>query len=122
MERLRERTACSRVVEEVVGPGRDLDGFPCELERGRVLAARRQCEGARAAPVDRRLEVVAGEGLALVRERLGLLGASLLEERTPEQRCGARGVDAEPVRAEALVRGAQQTLRRGRVALEQLDQ
>jgi pyruvate/2-oxoglutarate dehydrogenase complex dihydrolipoamide acyltransferase (E2) component len=46
-----------------------------------MLAAPRERLRAHAAPGDRRLEVVAGERLALVRERFGFAGAILREQR-----------------------------------------
>ena len=72
-----------------------VDGGARELDGGGVLAAPRQRLGAHAAPGDRRLQVVAGERLALVAERLGLGGATLREQRAAEQRRGLRRVDAE---------------------------
>ena len=86
-----------------------------------MLAAPRQRLGAHAAPGDRRLEVVAGERLALVRERFRLGDAILREQRAREQRRGARRVDAEPEIAQSLVGAAQAALGGGRVAFEQLD-
>src|SRR5262249_18547775 len=85
------------------------------------FAAPRERLGPDAAPCDRRLEVVAGERLALPAERLRLRGATQREERLAEQRRGSRRIDAEPALAEALVRGAQRALRGGGVGLEQLD-
>ena len=109
------------MVEERVGGGGDLDRGARELDRGGVLAAPRQRLGAHAAPGDRRLQVVAGERLALVAERFGLVDATLREQRAAEQRRGPRRVDAEPVVAQPVVRAAQAALRGGGVALEQLD-
>ena len=77
--------------------------------------------GADAAPRDRRLQVVAREQLALVRERLGLGGAVLREERAAEQRRRARRVDAEAEIAETLVAGAERALGGERVAFEEID-
>ncbi len=68
-----------------------------KLDGGGVLAAPRQRLGAHAAPGDRRLQVVAGERLALVAERFGLGGPALRQQRAAEQRRGLRRIDAEPV-------------------------
>ena len=82
----------------------------------------RQRLGAHAAPGDRRLEGVAGERLALEADGLGLGDAALREQRAAEQGGGLRGVDAEPLRAEPVVGGAQAALGGDGVAFEQLDQ
>ena len=47
---------------------------------------------------------------------------ALREQRAAEQRGGLRGVDAEPLLAEPVVRAAQTALGGGGVTLEQLDQ
>ena len=60
------------VVEQRVGGGGDGDRGLRQLDRRGVLAALRQRLGAHAAPGDGRLQVVAGERLALVAQRLGL--------------------------------------------------
>ena len=86
-----------------------------------MIAAARERFGADAAPRDRRLQVVAREQLALVRERLGLGGAVLRQERAAEQRRRAGRVDAEPEVAEPLVAGAERALGGGRVAFEEID-
>ena len=120
-ERGGERETRVGVVEERVGRGRDRDGGLGERDRRRMLAAPRQGLGADAAPRDRRLQIVAREQLALVRERLGFGGAILGEERAAEQRGGARGVDAEPEIAEPVVAGTERALGGGRVAFQQID-
>ena len=109
------------VVEQDVGGGGELDGGLRELDRARVLAAPRERLGAHAAPRDARGQIVAGELLALVRERLGLGDAAEREQRAREQ-CRSLGrVDPQTLRAQPLVRRAQAALRRGGVALDQLD-
>ena len=60
------------------------------------------------------LQIVAGEQLALVAQRLGLGGAALREQRAAEQRRRLRRVDAEPVIAEPVVRRAARARRRRR--------
>src|SRR5262249_59762902 len=101
--------------------GGEVDGGPGEVARRGMLTAPRQRLGPHLAPGDRRVQVVAGERLALVAERLGLHGATLCQERATEQRRGARGIDPEAVVAEALVRRPQTLLRGGGVPLDQRD-
>ncbi len=92
-----ERQARVGVIEQRVGRRRDRDRGARELDRRGVLAAPRQRLGAHAAPGDRRLQVVARERLALVRQRLGLGDAILREQRARRaaprpapRRCRAR--------------------------------
>src|SRR5262245_42829665 len=105
------------MVEERVGRGGDVDGGPGKSDGGCMLAPPCQRLGPHAAPGDGRVEVVAGERLALVAECFGLRGAILilLEERETEQRGGACGVDPEPVGAESIVCSPEALLRLGGV-------
>src|SRR5258706_574719 len=87
-----------------------------------AIAASQRAMFANAAPGDRRLQVVAGERLAVVAQRFGFRGPTLCQEGATEQRRGARRIDAEAVGAQAVVRRAQTLLRRGGVPLDQLDE
>ena len=112
-----EREARVGVIEQRVGSGGKLDRLARELDRRDVLAAPRQCLGAHAAPGDRSLEVVAGQHLALVRERFGLGVAFLREQSARKQRATPRRVDAETEIAKSLVGAAQLALGGDCVAL-----
>jgi hypothetical protein len=117
----RERAAGVGMIEERVGRGGEVDGGTRQRDGGVVLAATCQRLGAYAAPRDPGLQVVAREGLALVAQALGLAGPIQREERAAEERGRLRGVDAEPVIAEPLVRPAQAALRGCGVSFEELD-
>ena len=116
-----KREARVGVVEERVGGRSDVDRFDCELDCGSVLAAPRERLGPNAAPRDRRPEVVAGERLALVAERLGLGVPIQCEQCASEERGSLRRVDAEPEAPQPVVCGVQKALGGESVALEQLD-
>ena len=117
----RQRHARVGVVEERVGGGGDPDGGLRQRDGGGVLAALRQGFGASPAPGDRRLEIVAGERLALARAPLRFGDPLLREQGAGEQRRRAGRVDPEPQIAQPLVRAAERALGRRRVALEEID-
>src|SRR5205085_12698424 len=98
----------------------DRDRGVGERDRRCMMATARELLGTHAAPRDRRLQVGAGEQLALVRERLGVGGAVESEERTAEERGGPGGIDAESEIAEAFVAGAERALGGGRVAFQEI--
>src|SRR5206468_6821976 len=118
-QRHREREPRVGVVQQSVGRGGDVDGCTRELDGGGMLATPRQRLCPYAAPGDGGLQVVAGERLALVAQRLGLGGPALREEGAAEERGRLRRVDPEPVLPQPVVRRAQAALGSGGIALEQ---
>ena len=110
------------VVEQRVGGCRDRNSFVGEFHRRGRFAAASQRLGAHTAPGDRRLQIVAGQRLALARQRFGFLTPALGQQRAGQKRRGAGRIDAETEIAKPVVGAAQAALGGNGVALDQVDE
>ena len=98
------------MVEDDVGASGEPDGLLGQCERFSGVAAHRQDLCLRRTSGNRRLWVLAGEGIAVGGEFVGLVEAALQQQRPGEIRGGLAGVGADAELAEPPVGAAQMRL------------
>ena len=99
-----------------------IDGGARERDGGGVLAAPGQCLGADAAPRHRRLQVVAGERLALVAHGLSLGRPPLRQQRAPRSAAAWAASIPSPCCRNPSYAARNEVSGGDGVALEQLDE